>query len=139
MKKMISIAAIGGICLCIPAARGDGDAAPKRVVCDETCKIEFDSSKAAPSAGKKPAPAAKTPYYSVVSPVGRSAVKAIDQAPRLDTLDGKTIVVVGTNFMARVTHPEIKRLILRHYPNAKVILNDEIGGGAGPRRNSSAS
>ena len=131
MKRLISIAAIGGICLSIPAARGDGDAAPKRVVCDETCKIEFDSSKAAPSAGKKPAPAAKTPYYSVVSPVGRSAVKAIDQAPRLDTLDGKTIVVVGTNFMARVTHPEIKRLILRHYPNAKVILNDEIGGGAG--------
>ena len=29
--------------------------------------------------------------------------------------------------MARVTHPEIKRLILAKYPTAKVILQDEIG------------
>ncbi len=31
--------------------------------------------------------------------------------------------------MAHVTHPEIKRLILRNYPTAKVILLEEIGSG----------
>ena len=73
----------------------------------------------------------KEKEYAVVSPVGRSSVEMIDQAPRLETLDGKTIAVVGVSFMTRVTHPEIKRLILKNYPNAKVILLDEIGF-AGP-------
>lgn len=67
------------------------------------------------------------PGYAVVSPVGRSSVKMIQQAPRLETLDGKTIAVVGVSFMTGVTHPEIKRLILANYPSAKVVLLDEIG------------
>ena len=65
--------------------------------------------------------------YAVVSPVGRGTVEPIEQAHRLNTLNGKTIAVVGVSFMSRVTHPEIKRLIERHYPDAKVILLDEIG------------
>ena len=69
--------------------------------------------------------------YDVLSPVGESTVKQITQAPRLSTLNGKTIAVVGGSFMANVTHPEIKRLILANYPNAKVILLSEIGS-AGP-------
>ena len=92
----------------------------ERVVCDESCSIE-----ATPPGGNTPAP--QEPAYSVVSPVGRASIKPIDQAPRLSTLAGKTIAVVGQNFMARVTHPEIKRLILEKYPDAKVILQDEIG------------
>lgn len=75
-----------------------------------------------------PVPAGK---YAVVSPVGNPTVKMISQAPRLSTLDGKTIALVGGSFMADVTHTEIKRLILKNYPNAKVILLDEIGS-AGP-------
>jgi hypothetical protein len=55
----------------------------------------------------------------------------IAQAPRLDSLNGKTIAVVGGSFMANITHPEIKRLILANYPNAKVVLLNEIGS-AGP-------
>ena len=51
----------------------------------------------------------------------------IDQGPRLDTFDGKTIAVVGVSFMTSVTHPEIKKLILENYPTARVILTDEIG------------
>jgi len=62
-----------------------------------------------------------------VAPVGKQTIPRIAQAPRLDTLAGKTIAVVGGSFMARVTHPEIKRLILQNYPTAKVILLDEIG------------
>lgn len=74
---------------------------------------------------------AQGPVYDVYSPVGESTVKQISQAPRLSTLNGKTIAVVGGSFMANVTHPEIKRLILANYPDAKVILLSEIGS-AGP-------
>ena len=69
--------------------------------------------------------------YEILSPIGESSVKMISQAPRLSTLNGKTIAIVGGSFMANVTHPEIKRLILKNYPNAKVILLNEIGS-AGP-------
>ena len=85
--------------------------------CDDACMI--------PGA---PVPAGK---YAVVSPVGKPTVEMIKQAPRLDTLAGKTIAVVGGSFMANITHPEIKRLILANYPTAKVILLNEIGS-AGP-------
>ncbi len=65
--------------------------------------------------------------YSVYSPIGESAIKPINQAPRLNTLDGKTVAIVGGSFMANITHLEIKRLILENYPSAKVILLNEIG------------
>ena len=97
----------------------------QRIVCDESCKLAD-----APPAASVPvsAPVVKEePGYAVVSPVGRSSVKMIQQAPRLETLDGKTIAIVGVSFMTGVTHPEIKRLILANYPSAKVILLDEIG------------
>ena len=48
-------------------------------------------------------------------------IHMIDQAPRLETLEGKTIAVVGVSFMTRITHPEIKRLILEHCPTAGTI------------------
>ena len=92
MKKLIVIASIG-ICLY-------GNAQSQRVVCDgNSCRIEpaggaMGSSRPTGDAG-----------YTVVSPVGRSAIKPIEQEPRLKTLSGKTIAVVGHNFMARVTHP----------------------------------
>jgi len=79
--------------------------------------------------------------FSVVCPVGQSVVEPIKQAPRFATLDGKTIAVVGGSFMASVTHPEIKRLILKEYPTATVYVLSEIGSagifpGPGIRRNS---
>lgn len=69
--------------------------------------------------------------FRVLLPVADSAVPRISQAPRLTTLSGKTIAIVGGSFMARVTHPELKRLILQDYPDARVILLNEIGS-AGP-------
>ena len=69
--------------------------------------------------------------YEVYAPVGDATIEQIKQAPRLDTLNGKTIALVGGSFMASVTHPEIKRLILENYPSAKVLLLNEIGS-AGP-------
>ncbi|MCM1033744.1 MAG: hypothetical protein NC405_08330 [Odoribacter sp.] len=97
----------------------------KRMICDETCKVEFqhpsdevDSINIATAGNVN---------YAVVSPVGRSSVKMINMAPRLSTLDGKTIAVVGGSFMASITHSEIKKLIEENYPTAKVFLLDEIG------------
>ena len=58
-------------------------------------------------------------------------VAPVKQGPRLDSLDGKTFAIVGGSFMASVTHPELKRLILAEFRGAKVILLGEIGS-AGP-------
>lgn len=116
----------------------------QRIVCDETCKLAdappvTTAASIAKPAQIKPAvstkkttvpttPVAKEePGFAVVSPIGRSSVEMIQQAPRLQTLNGKTIAVVGVSFMTGVTHPEIKRLILENYPSAKVILLSEIG------------
>jgi len=60
--------------------------------------------------------------FNVVSPVGFSTVEPIEMAPRLTTLDSKTIAIVGEDFMYNITHPELKRLIKEHYPTAKVIM-----------------
>lgn len=86
--------------------------------CDESglCKLP-----AVPADGK----------INILSPVGKSAIPKIKQAPRLASLNGKNIAVVGGSFMASVTHPEIKRLILKKYPQAKVYVIKEIGS-AGP-------
>ena len=68
---------------------------------------------------------------AVLSPVPEAAVTPIRQGARLKTLDGKVIALVGGSFMANVTHPELKRLILAECPNAKIYLLSEIGS-AGP-------
>lgn len=93
----------------------------QRIICDETCKL------ADAPAGTVSVSVNQNPEYAVVSPVGQSSVEMISQAPRLGTLEGKTIAVVGVSFMTHVTHPEIKNLIKQHYPTAKVILLEEIG------------
>ncbi|MBP1589522.1 MAG: hypothetical protein ILO10_04935 [Kiritimatiellae bacterium] len=71
------------------------------------------------------------PSVAVVCPVPGTVIEPMPPAPRLDTLDGKTIALVGGSFMANVTHPELRRLILAEFPTAKVYLLDEIGS-AGP-------
>lgn len=96
----------------------------QRIVCDETCKTEFQKPADGEGRGET---GVKAVDYAVVSPVGRGTVKMISMAPRLRDFDGKTIAVVGGSFMASITHPEIKRLILEKYPTAKVLLLDEIG------------
>jgi len=105
------ITATGALSACLPKTVTETET--------ETCTLVPKTSESAtPAAEMK---------YAVVSPVGRQTIPMITQAPRLDTLAGKTIAVVGGSFMASVTHPEIKRLILENYPTAKVILLDEIG------------
>lgn len=50
--------------------------------------------------------------YNVVSPVGFSTVDPIEMAPRLTSLNGKTIAIVGEDFMNNITHPELRRSAL---------------------------
>ncbi len=69
------------------------------------------------------------PVYAIVSPVGYHAVEMIEQAPRLDTLQGKKIALVGGSFMASVTHEELKKCILEKYPSAEVYLFQAVGSG----------
>ena len=69
--------------------------------------------------------------YGVYSPVPASDIKMIKQAPRLESLEGKTIAIVGGSFMAKATHPELKRLIMQEFPDAKVYVLSEVGS-AGP-------
>ena len=74
--------------------------------------------------------------YDVLSPVGQSSVDMIELAPRLETLDGKTIALVGGSFMASVTHMELKRIIQEWFPTATVYVLNEIGSAGlfpGPR------
>ena len=125
-------------------AKAQNTTAGKRIVCNETCREEYQRTESTKTSA--PTPKVKTtapgptsaqskpksiapsePLYAVVSPVGHSNVEMIRQAPRLETLDGKTVAVVGVSFMTGITHPEIKRLIKENYPSAKVILLDEIG------------
>ena len=54
-----------------------------RFECDDTCSPEETGQVT----------------YNVVSPVGFSTVEPIIMAPRLNTLDGKTIAIVGEDFM----------------------------------------
>ena len=69
------------------------------------------------------------PVYAIVSPVGYHAVKLIEQSERLDTLADKKIALVGGNFMASVTHDELRKCILEHYPTAVVYMFEQVGSG----------
>lgn len=116
----ILLCALGGTAWCLFPQLSSAKAKPKALSNPESCPLSVvEEAKA------------NQVEYEVYSPVGDPSIKPITQAPRLDTLNGKTIAVVGGSFMASVTHPEIKRLILKNYPQANVLLLNEIGS-AGP-------
>ena len=80
--------------------------------------------------GVCPLPTDEEKEEPAAQPLPSSAVKPIVQAPRLKTLNGKTIALVGGSFMASVTHPELKRLIIEEFPTAKIYLlnlNSAVG------------
>lgn len=67
--------------------------------------------------------------YSIVSPVGYHEITMIQQAKRLDSLEGKTIALVGGSFNASTTYAEIKKCFEKYYPSTKLYILDEIGSG----------
>ena len=69
--------------------------------------------------------------FSVLSPAPESAVEPVEQGPRLESMNGKSFALVGGSFMACVTHPELRSLILSEFPGSRVYMLSEIGS-AGP-------
>ncbi len=88
----------------------DNQAQNDRFVCDESCGPDANG----------------TVKFNVVCPVGLSTVEPIEMSPRLATLEGKTIAIVGEDFMYNITHQELRRLIMANYPTAKVVMYDEL-------------
>ena len=60
--------------------------------------------------------------YEVVNPLGNTIVEARPLAPRLQTLEGKTICEASTLlFRAEETFPLIRELLKKRFPTAKII------------------
>jgi len=75
----------------------------------------------APVHGGAAEPSAE-PVFAVVSPLGESTVEMGAMAPRLDTLDGKTVCLVWNYaFKADVTLPAIGEALKQLYPNLTII------------------
>jgi hypothetical protein len=67
------------------------------------------------------------PVYSVVSPLGDSTVRMITMAPRLNTLEGKTVCMVWNHaFKSDITLPAIGESLKNRYPGIKIIPYTEI-------------
>jgi hypothetical protein len=65
--------------------------------------------------------------YEVVRPIGERNLEMITMAPRLDTLEGKTICELwNESFKANVTFPVIRDLLKKKYPGIKVIPYTEM-------------
>ncbi len=67
--------------------------------------------------------------FAVVSPVpSGSTIEPITQPARLDTLEGKTIALVGGSFSASVTHAILRDMLEEEF-GCKTYYMDEIGKG----------
>lgn len=65
--------------------------------------------------------------YEVVSPIGERNVGMITMAPRLDTLEGKTVCELwNESFKSNVTFTVIRELLKKKYPGIKVIPYTEM-------------
>ncbi len=73
--------------------------------------------------------AADTQKISVLNPRGiQPPIRLIPMAPRLDSLDGKTIYIVDTNFA--LTEPfvqGIQKVMAAHYPKTNWVYKKKIG------------
>ncbi len=71
--------------------------------------------------------ASAPPLYDVVSPVGKTTIKQITQAPRLNTLAGKTIGLASNgSFKTWITMPLIQKLLSEKYPTANFVPYTEL-------------
>ena len=67
--------------------------------------------------------------YKIVSPVPiGSSIENITQPQRLDTLQGKTIALVGGSFSASVTHKVLADMLIEEF-GCKIYFMEEIGKG----------
>jgi len=65
--------------------------------------------------------------YAVVSPLGDPAVERIPMAPRLDTLEGKTIGEIWNGgFRGDESFPIIEQMLRDRYPGIRIIPYSEF-------------
>ncbi len=86
--------------------------------------------------GKKAAPAIKAvamPKITVLSPVGTPpAIQAKQMAPRLDTLEGKTIYFVNTGYIGTDRLMAVMTDWFKaNYPKTNVVVKRSAGGMSG--------
>ena len=71
--------------------------------------------------------AAEDEVYEVVSPLGEPVVEMITMAPRLDTLEGKTIGELWNGgFRGDESFPIIEKMLRERYPTVKLIPYTEF-------------
>lgn len=69
----------------------------------------------------------KEGVYEVVNPLGEPVVNTITMAPRLNTLEGKTIGEIWNGgFRGDETFPMIRKMLRERYPAIKVIPYTEF-------------
>jgi hypothetical protein len=65
--------------------------------------------------------------YEVLQPTGEAAFDAVHLAPRLDTLNGKTICEVwNTGYRGDRTFPKIRELLKQRYPEVNIVPYTEF-------------
>ena len=65
--------------------------------------------------------------YEVVSPVAERHIEMLNMAPRLETLEGKTICEIwNESFRSDITFLTIRKLLKEKYPGIKVIPYTEM-------------
>ena len=68
-----------------------------------------------------------TGVYKVVSPIGEAAVEMAPHAPRLKTLEGKTICEIWNGgFKGDETFPILRGMLKERYPDIKIIPYTEF-------------
>jgi hypothetical protein len=71
--------------------------------------------------------ASEEAVYEVLSPLGEPAVAMVPLAPRLDTLEGKTIGELWNGgFRGDESFPIIEKMLLERYPTVKLIPYTEF-------------
>ena len=73
--------------------------------------------------------AADTARITVLNPRGiQPPIRLIPMAPRLDTLDGKTIYVVDTKYpLTKLFVQEVYNVLWEKYPKTNWVFRDKIG------------
>ena len=65
--------------------------------------------------------------YEIVSPLGEPVMKMITMAPRLNTLEGKTIGEIWNGgFRGDESFPMIERMLRERYPTVKMVPYSEF-------------
>ena len=75
------------------------------------------------------ASAADTNKITVLNPRGiQPSIRLIPMAPRLETLDGKTIYIIDTNYpLSEPFVMEIQKVMAAHYPKTNWIYKKKLG------------